>query len=133
MTKAQRARDSWTHLMRWIARFVALIAVGLFVLFAVEVGTNSLSSLSWGHPQGMPLLIALLVALLGLLIAWQRELVGGSMTLVGAVATIALVCLGSGIDLFLCSLLFTAPLFIAGALYLGCCCRTWAVGAARQR
>jgi Zn-dependent protease with chaperone function len=133
MTKAQRAQDSWTHVMRWMARFVALIAVGLFVLFAVEAGTNSLSSLSWSRPQGMPLLIALLVALLGVLIAWRWELAGSSMALVGAVAIVGLVCLGSGTNLFLCSLFFITPLFVAGALYLGCCYRTRAVAAAQQR
>jgi hypothetical protein len=109
--------------MRWIARFVTLIAVGLFVLFAVEAGTKALSTLSWARPQGMPLLVALLVALLGVLIAWRWELVGSSIALVGALAMVGLVCLGSGTDLLLCSLFFITPLFVAGALYLGCCYR----------
>ena len=123
MTKAQRTQDGWTQVMRWIARFVTLIAVGLFVLFAVEAGTKALSTLSWTRPQGMPLLVALLVALLGVLIAWRWELVGSSIALVGALAMVGLVCLGSGTDLLLCSLFFITPLFVAGALYLGCCYR----------
>lgn len=123
MTKAQRTRDGWTQVMRWIARFVALIAVGLFVLFAVEAGTKALSTLSWTRPQGMPLLVALLVALLGVLIAWRWELVGSSIALVAALAMVGLVCLGSGTDLLLCSLFFITPLFVAGTLYLGCCYR----------
>lgn len=123
MTKAQRTQDGWTQVMRCIARFVTLIAVGLFVLFAVEAGTKALSTLSWARPQGMPLLVALLVALLGVLIAWRWELVGSSIALVGALAMVGLVCLGSGTDLLLCSLFFITPLFVAGALYLGCCYR----------
>jgi len=123
MKKAQRTQDGWTKVMRWIARFVTLIAVGLFVLFAVEAGTKALFTLSWARPQGMPLLVALLVALLGVLIAWRWELVGSSIALVGALAMVGLVCLGSGTDLLLCSLFFITPLFVAGALYLGCCYR----------
>jgi hypothetical protein len=102
---------------------LALAAVGLFVLFAVECGPMALASLSWSSPQGMPLLVALLVSLVGVVIAWRWELVGGVLAVGGAVAIIALVCAGSGFELFRCALLFTAPLLLAGALYMGCCWR----------
>jgi hypothetical protein len=109
--------------MRWVARLLALASVGLFVLFAVECGPRAFASLSWSSPQGMPLLIALLVALAGVVIAWRWELVGGTMAVVGAAAIMALVCAGSGFELFWCALVFTAPLLLAGALYMGCCWR----------
>jgi hypothetical protein len=109
--------------MRWIARIVALIAVGLFVYFAVEMGARVFPTLTWG-PQGIPLLIAVVVALAGLLVAWRWELVGGIMTVAGVAAIMALVCIGSGTDMFYCAFLFTLPLLVAGALFLGCCWRT---------
>jgi hypothetical protein len=109
--------------MRWAARLLGLVAVGLFVLFAVEGGPTALASLSWSSPQGMPLLLALLVALAGVLIAWRWELIGGVMALGGAVAIVALACAGSDFALFRCALLFITPFLLAGALYLGCCWR----------
>jgi hypothetical protein len=110
--------------MRWAARVLALIAVGLFVYFAVEFGTTVFPSLAWTQPQGVPLLIAVVLALAGVLIAWRWELVGGLIAVGSSAAIIALVCAGSGLDMFLCALYFTLPLLLAGVLYLACCWRT---------
>jgi peptidoglycan/LPS O-acetylase OafA/YrhL len=123
MAKVQKAQDGWTKSMRWVARILALIATGLFVYFLVESGAQMISSLAWG-PQGFPLLIGLVVALIGLLLAWRWELLGGVMAVIGGVATMALVCIGSGLDMLFCALLFTLPILAAGVLYLGCCWRT---------
>ncbi len=123
MTEVQQRENGWTTTMRWAARLLALGAVGLFVFFAVECGAGVFPSLSWG-PQGIPLLVAVGVALVGAVIAWRWELIGGIMAVAGVAATIALVCLGSGVDMLYCALLFTLPLLVAGALYLGCCWRT---------
>jgi hypothetical protein len=128
MAKNGKDGNGWTGLMRWTARILALIAGGLFVYAAVEFGAKILSGLSLGGPQGVPLLLGLLVALLGALIAWRWELVGGLMTVVGAVIVMALVCMGSGLDMLYCAFLFMLPLLAAGVLYLGCCWRTRQVG-----
>jgi hypothetical protein len=123
MTEIRKRSNGWTTVMRWVARLLAVASVGLFVLFAIENGPATLTSLSWTNLQGMPLLLALLVALAGVVIAWRWELVGGVMALGSAAVIMALVCAGSGFELFGCALLFTAPLLLAGALYLGCCWR----------
>ena len=122
MSKVQQ-KDGSTTAMRWTARILALLAVGLFVLFAVELGSKVFPTLSWG-PQGIPLMVALVVALAGVVVAWRWELVGGIMTVAGVAAIMALVCTGSGTDMLFCAFLFTLPLLVAGALYLGCCWRT---------
>lgn len=114
-------KDGWTGIMRWTARILALLVIGLFVLFLAESGMAIISQLSFDDPQGLPLLIALVVALAGVTVAWHKESVGGMMSIVGALAIIALVCIGSGPDMFLCSLFFTAPLLLAGSLNLVCC------------
>ena len=124
MAKDQKSKSGWTSAMRWAARVLALIAVGLFVYFVVEFGTKVFPSLAWTNPQGVPLLIALVLALAGVLIAWRWELIGGLIAVGGSAAIIALVCAGSGTDMFLCALYFTLPLLLAGLLYLGCCWRT---------
>jgi len=123
MSEEKNAGNGWTGAMRWTARILALIAAGLFVYSAVEVGPRLLPTLSWTHPQGVPLLIGLIVGLAGVLLAWRWELIGGIMAVVGAAAVMALVCLGSGTDMLYCAFLFTLPIFIAGALYLACCWR----------
>jgi hypothetical protein len=122
MAETQNDGNGWTSVMRWSARLLALVAAGLFGYFAVEFGARVFPTLSWG-PQGVPLLVALFVALLGVLIAWRWELVGGMMAVAGALAIMGLVCLGSGGDMLFCALLFTLPLLLAGVLYLGCCWR----------
>jgi hypothetical protein len=120
MATDQNGGNGWTSVMRWTARILALLAGGLFVYAAVQFGPKILSSLSWTNPQGFPLLLGLMVALIGALIAWRWELVGGLMTLAGAVIVMALVCAGSGLDMLFCAFLFCLPLLVAGALYLGC-------------
>ena len=124
--------SGWTTTMRWIARLVGIVAVGLFVAFLAMSGMSVLSALSLSNPQGIPLLIALVLALAGVIVAWRWELVGGIMTMVGAAAIIGLVCFGSGADMFLCSLFFTLPLLVSGLLYLICCYRTKSPIAASQ-
>jgi peptidoglycan/LPS O-acetylase OafA/YrhL len=123
MTEVQKTGNGGTTAMRWVARILALIAVGLFVFFAVELGSKVFPALSWG-PQGIPLLVAVAVAMAGVLVAWRWELVGGVMTVAGVAAIMALVCLGSGTDMFFCAFLFTLPLLLAGGLFLACCWRT---------
>ena len=123
MSKVEQTRDGSTTAMRWVARILALLAVGLFVFFAVGLGSRVFPTLSWG-PQGFPLMIALAVALAGVVVAWRWELVGGIMTVAGVAGIIGLVCAGSGTDMLFCAFLFTLPLLVAGILYLGCCWRT---------
>jgi hypothetical protein len=124
MTTEQKDGNGWTVTMRWTARILALVAGGLFAYFAVEFGPRVLFALSWTSAQGMPLLLGLLVALVGAFVAWRWELIGGLMTVAGAVIVVALVCVGSGLDMFYCAFLFTLPLLVAGVLYLACCWRT---------
>jgi hypothetical protein len=123
MGEAQDVRDGWTLAMRSVARLLALLAVALTVWFVVESGARLLPLLRWDRLQGLPLLLALGVALLGVVLAWRWELLGGLLALLGSLATVALVVAGSGLDMAYGALLFTAPLLVAAALYLGCCAR----------
>lgn len=120
MTTADMGDNGWATAMRWIGRLLALVVAGLFAYFVIEFGAEVFPRLSWTHPQGMPLLIVLLLTVAGAFLAWRWEVVGGLMAVVGSLAIIALVCAGSGIDMFLCGLYFTLPLLLAGILYLGC-------------
>jgi len=123
MGEAQAVRDGWTTAIRWVARLLAVLVVLLFVWFLVESGPRLWQSLAWDQVQGVPVLAALLVALTGVVLAWRWELLGGLVTLLGSLAVVALVVAGSGLDMIYAALLFTAPLLVAAALYLGCCAR----------
>lgn len=113
-----------TSVMRWAWRLIGLVAVGLFLLFIAERGDRVLSELTWSDPQGVPLLLAMIVAVGGLLVGWILEMAGGLMTLVGAVAIPVLVYLGSGPTLLLAALILSLPLFVCAGLCLGCCWRS---------
>jgi len=123
MAKQTHATDGRTTTMRWTARILALVVMALFTWFAIDLGPKVFPELGWGA-QGLPLLLGIAVAIVGLIVAWQWELVGGAMAVLGAVVTMALVCAGSGVDMLLCAFLFSLPILVAGALYLGCCYRT---------
>ena len=94
MSKVQQTGDGSTTAMRWTARILALLAVGLFVFFAIDFGARVFPELGWG-PQGIPLMVVLAVALACFVFAWLWELVGGIMTVAGVAGIMALVCLGS--------------------------------------
>jgi hypothetical protein len=119
MTKTRKGGSVWASAMRWAARLLALVTAGLFVVFVADNGPTALGSLSWASPRGVPLLLALLVALAGLLFAWRWELLGTTVAASGAASIVLLVCAGSGFELLRCALLFTSPLLLASALYLG--------------
>lgn len=119
MTNAQKINGR-TSAMRWTARILAIATAGLFAYFVIEFGPRIFPNLSWGA-QGIPLLAVVGMAVIGTVLAWRWELLGGALTLGGALVTMILVCAGSGLDMFLCALFFALPLLVAGALYLSCC------------
>jgi hypothetical protein len=123
----QKTSDSWARTMRWSGRVLALLTVGLFLLFLFEAGAKVFPAPTWGKPQQWLLMVALVVALAGVVAAWRWELAGGVLALVGAVAIVILVILGSGLDMLVPAILFVSPLVLAGFLYLGCSARCRAV------
>jgi hypothetical protein len=106
--------------MRCIAHSVGIFASALFVLFIVESGAQVLTALSWSNPRGVPLFLALLLAITGVLVAWRREAIGGAMSLAGGMMILALVYLSSGSGMTFTAFLLALPLLIAGTLHLAC-------------
>ncbi len=125
MVTETQADDLLTKGLRWSARVVGLLANGLFVLFLVESGARIIPMLSWSSPRGLPLLVAMVVAAAGVLIAWRWELVGGALAVVGAVAIVILIYLGAGTILFRATMVFILPLIVPGILFLVCYRRSW--------
>lgn len=120
---AQKTGDTWANTMRWSGRVLALLAVGLFLLFLFQSGARVFPTLTWNKPQGWPMMVAMVVALVGMVAAWRWEAGGGVVALAGAIAIVVLVVLGSGLDMLVPAIMFVAPLALAGLLYLGCSAR----------
>jgi len=119
----RKTEDVWANVMRWSGRVLALLTAGLFLLFLFEAGARVFPALAWSRPEQWPAVIALVVAVLGLVAAWRWELVGGILAFVGSLAIVLLVVLGSGPHMLVPALVFVAPLVLAGLLYLGCTAR----------
>lgn len=124
MTRLQRTGDGLTKGVRWSARLVGLLAGSLFLEFIIRKGARIVPGLPWSSPIGMPLFLALVMAVAGGLIGWRWEAIGSMMAIVGAVAILALAYTGVGPGIVPATLILTLPLFVAGFLYLICCCRT---------
>ena len=125
MTTKNNAGEVGRKGLRWGARAVGLLATGLYLLFVVEFGAKVLSAISWDSPAGMPLFVALTLAVAGTVIAWRWEAIGGLMALLGGMAIAALTVLGRGPNMALAGFVQALPLLVAGTLYLACC--GWAV------
>lgn len=124
MTTVPQSGDSSTTLMRWIARILGLLASALFVWFLICAGVGLCKTLSWSSPRGIPLLIVMAIAAVGVLIAWRWEMIGGTIAIISALFLGVLVYFGSGQTVFTTALLVGLPFFIAGILFLVCFWRT---------
>ena len=71
MEQECQSESRWIKAMRWLARVLTLLATGLFAWFVVESGARVLSTMVAGEPQGVPMLVAVLAALLKVLAAWR--------------------------------------------------------------
>jgi hypothetical protein len=67
-------------IFRWIARVIGIVLVGLVMLIAIGEGVPNLFTQPVVIQIGF---LALALILLGFLLAWRWEIVGGSMSLAG--------------------------------------------------
>jgi len=72
-TERQRA---WTRVVRWTARVWSIASIGLVLLFLVGEGINPTTSTEWLGFLFFPVGICV-----GMVLAWWRERLGGSITI----------------------------------------------------
>lgn len=120
MAKIERTTDDLACVLRGIALAMGLLVNIPFLHFLISSGGRVYPKLLWNDAQGVPLFLALTLALLGYLTAWRWKEIGGAMAMVSAVAISALVYLGSGRALLPAALMISVPLFFAGMLFLAC-------------
>ena len=104
--------------MSWSARVIGLFSTGLYVLFIIDSGLRIVPVLSWSEWRGMPLFLALTVAILGLIIASGWQALGGLLALTGGASIVALAYAASGPGMTFTAALLALPLLTAGLLHL---------------
>ena len=117
---AKQIVGSVRTVMRGSARVIALFSIGLYLLFIVESGVRIVPFLSWSELRGIPLFLALTTAIIGLVIAWRWETVGGLLALAGGTSILALAYAASGPGMTFTAALLASPLVTAGLLHLIC-------------
>jgi hypothetical protein len=66
--------------VRWGARVLALLVSGPFLYFLLFRSDEVVPTLSWRAPNQMPLLLAWMAVVVGIVISWRWEMIGGLLT-----------------------------------------------------
>jgi hypothetical protein len=69
-------------ILRWIARFIGIFLFLFFIWFAFHYGSPNINSLS---NQEIKLFLSNILMLLGLLVVWKFEFIGGFLLILGYV------------------------------------------------
>jgi hypothetical protein len=116
---SQRARRFLIGGLRWTAILLALLASGPFITFLLFRAGEVLPSLSWGAPNHMPLFVAWLAVIAGVLVSLRWEMIGGLVMATSAIAVGVLGYIGCGSGELLTCTLVAGPYVISGLLLLG--------------
>lgn len=122
MTSVRHTRERATKWMRWIGRGLGSLA-GLFCLLI------GIAEVIWPHTppspeasqQGAMLAGLVITTVLGVLIAWWREGIGGTVVVIGAVALGTFAYVTAGHNKVWAMLITGGPFLVAGILFLA----TW--------
>jgi hypothetical protein len=110
-------RDRLGRAARWAARILGVLIGGLFVAFLVGEALPSsrdVAGLRLTLAEGVEM-AAVITALVGIVVGWRRETVGGALSVAGGLAFIA----AESIDAGRVDVVWFAPVFVlVGALYL---------------
>jgi hypothetical protein len=120
MAAIRSAGDRATKWIRWLARGIGSVAAAWWLFIGIM-------EVVWPHtPEASPeaslegaLLAGLMgVAILGTLVAWWREGIGGSILVAGGVALCIFAYVSAGHNKGFAVLVSGAPFLVAGALFL---------------
>lgn len=107
--------------IRWMARLLSVLVSSMFLLIIFLAITNE------DKPQKMaiPVLALLTLTIMGCIVAWRWEKVGGVVVVAGALclyiaASLSGLTVGLGHLSFLASLIYGVPFLIVGILFLVC-------------
>ena len=133
MPNSDRVDDGPTKWMRWIARAIGSLVGVLWLLIGI-------SEVVWPHTPPSPeaslqgaILSGLgITTVLGVLIAWWRERVGGTVVVVGAIALSTFAYVTAGRNKVWAMLFTGGPFLVAGILFLASWRRSTRSGLSRS-
>jgi hypothetical protein len=119
MDNGNRSTGKFKLPIFWITRVLSIVVVGIFSFFLFLAFTNE------DKPEGMEFFvyIPLVVAILGCLLAWRWQKVGGVITVIAAVilSTISFLVtmeFGGYVGAALVALIYGLPFLLVGVLFL---------------
>jgi len=115
MANTQYTSDRAAKWMRWIARGIGSLVGGLFLL--IGIASAIFDPTPWSL-EGAMLAGLGVFAVLGILIAWWREGIGGTVVLIGAIALGTFAYVTAGHNKVWAMLITGGPLLVAGLLFL---------------
>jgi hypothetical protein len=119
MTAETPNHNRWTAIARWSARVIGSLASVYWTLVLIASGLAELTSNAEPPaPEGAVLSGLVVASVLGVLLAWRRERVGGPLALVGGVALSAFAYATAGHNKPFAILVSGAPFLVAGALFV---------------
>jgi len=107
--------------VRWSARVLALLVSAPFFYFLLFRSGEVVPGLSWTAANQMPLFLAWLAVIAGILMSWRWQMAGGLVTAVSAIAVGALAYAGCGASELPTCMVVAVPYLLSGLLLLGCC------------
>lgn len=118
---SQEVKRFMVGTVRWVARILALLISGPFIYFLLFRSGQVVPELSWGAPNQMPLFLAWVAVVVGILMSWRWEMIGGLLIATSAILIGVFGYLGCGSGELLTCLFVAGPYFLSGLLLLGCC------------
>jgi hypothetical protein len=118
---SQEVKRFLIRTVRWGARILALLVSGPFIYFLLFKSGEVMSALSWSDLNQLPLFVAWLAVIVGILMSWRWEMVGGLLTATSAILIGVFGYLGCGSSELLTCAVVAVPYFLSGLLLLGCC------------
>jgi hypothetical protein len=122
MTIKRKKSDLATLIMRWIARVISTLVMAFIVLMVIGSAFTGKEHrrAPWPTLEDIIMTMFFLVMLTGVVIAWFREGIGGTiLTIAGLMAT-ALLFLRMTPDDYWVIMIFGMPFLFSGILFLVC-------------
>ncbi|MEW6718805.1 MAG: hypothetical protein AB1345_15065 [Chloroflexota bacterium] len=120
--KNNQQPDKTTKILRWTARGIGSLFAALWILslFASTISEISHGSFRFSFDEGFWLVVLVLIILVGVIIAWKQEALGGTITLAGAIAFGLFAYLTAGRNKIYIMLFTSIPFLISAILFLIC-------------
>lgn len=115
---ANITEDRATKRLRWFARGIGTLAAAFWVFSLIASGIGDALS---GNPltlEGAVLATLVIIAVVGVAIAWRRERIGGMVTVVAAVALCVFAYITAGHNRGYAMAVSGGPFLLAGILFL---------------